>query len=64
MKVFLETSKQLKEKKIIGGATALVSIFLHDSNKVFIANVGDCRAVVGGSGEISIFYTHLFPRDW
>jgi len=45
---FKETDEQLKEEKSCG-STALVS-FITD-NKLFVANVGDSRAVLGSRGE-------------
>jgi serine/threonine protein phosphatase PrpC len=50
MQIFSEVDNQLREEKKEGGSTALVSFFLHEQDKLFIANVGDCRAVLGTSG--------------
>eukprot|EP01125_Pyxidicula_operculata_P012233 TRINITY_DN4008_c0_g1_i1.p1 TRINITY_DN4008_c0_g1~~TRINITY_DN4008_c0_g1_i1.p1 ORF type:complete len:532 (+),score=116.05 TRINITY_DN4008_c0_g1_i1:126-1721(+) len=40
---FLEINQEMKQKHILGGSTALVTLFTHRS--VFIGNVGDCRAL-------------------
>eukprot|EP01127_Copromyxa_protea_P009313 TRINITY_DN2187_c0_g1_i1.p1 TRINITY_DN2187_c0_g1~~TRINITY_DN2187_c0_g1_i1.p1 ORF type:complete len:748 (+),score=105.54 TRINITY_DN2187_c0_g1_i1:95-2338(+) len=45
-----QLSRNLKKDCVVGGSTALVALFFHEQDKIFIANVGDCRAVLGNPG--------------
>ncbi|PRP80226.1 hypothetical protein PROFUN_12112 [Planoprotostelium fungivorum] len=46
---YLTTNEKMKEAGIRGGTTAISALFL--GNKFYVANAGDCRAVVSTQGK-------------
>eukprot|EP01129_Flabellula_baltica_P003223 TRINITY_DN13032_c0_g1_i1.p1 TRINITY_DN13032_c0_g1~~TRINITY_DN13032_c0_g1_i1.p1 ORF type:complete len:430 (+),score=70.71 TRINITY_DN13032_c0_g1_i1:50-1339(+) len=48
-KVFTDASKIIKEKRLVGGSTALVGLVI--DNFCYIANLGDCRAIFYQDGN-------------
>jgi len=47
---FIETNNKMKDCNVNGGTTALVSLFMSD--KIYIANAGDSRAVIYNGRDI------------
>jgi len=58
---FLEVNRQAKAKKILGGSTGCAVLFVN--NMAYIANAGDCRAVLHLNGEAKAITKDHKPED-
>jgi len=47
---FIQTHEKLTNQKVAGGTTALVALFY--KNKCYVANAGDCRAVLSKNNKV------------
>lgn len=59
--VFTSVNNEIKQKEIRGGTTALIGVCI--DHKCYIANLGDCRCVIGADGESQRITTDHSPGN-